>query len=132
MRTKITWILLFACVLAGGAFFRLWRLADRPMHTDESVHAEKFKADVSLNPDAGMMGVDMPTHEELIAHNKTAEEICAYMGADSLHYLSLDGMMAAIAMDSIGSQSGYCNACFTGVYPFPLGEEVGKGVLEMA
>lgn len=78
------------------------------------------------------MGVDMPTHEELIAHNKTPAEICEYMGADSLHYLSLEGMMAAIAMDSIGSQSGYCNACFTGVYPFPLGDEVGKGVLEMA
>ncbi|HNB54780.1 MAG TPA: amidophosphoribosyltransferase, partial [Anaerolineales bacterium] len=73
------------------------------------------------------MGVDMPTHEELIAYNKTPAEICEYMGADSLHYLSLDGMMGAI-----GSQSGYCNACFTGVYPFPLGEEVGKSVLELA
>ncbi|GAB4581611.1 MAG: amidophosphoribosyltransferase [Anaerolineales bacterium] len=72
------------------------------------------------------MGVDMPTHEELIAHNMTPTEICEYMGADSLHYLSLEGMMEAI-----GSPTGYCNACFTGVYPFPVGEEVGKGVLEM-
>lgn len=44
MKTKVVYILLFACVLSGGAFFRLWRLADRPMHTDESVHAEKFRA----------------------------------------------------------------------------------------
>jgi uncharacterized protein (TIGR03663 family) len=38
------WILLFLIVLAGGMFFRLWRLNDRPMHTDEAVHAEKFGA----------------------------------------------------------------------------------------
>lgn len=36
------WILLFVMVLSGGAFFRLWRLDVRPMHTDEAVHAEKF------------------------------------------------------------------------------------------
>ena len=44
MKTKVVYVLLFACVLVGGAFLRVWRLADRPMHTDESVHAEKFKA----------------------------------------------------------------------------------------
>ena len=38
------WILLFLIVLAGGVSFRLWRLGDRPMHTDEAVHAEKFEA----------------------------------------------------------------------------------------
>ncbi|MHC5082952.1 MAG: flippase activity-associated protein Agl23 [Planctomycetota bacterium] len=44
MKQKTLWILLFAVVLAAGAFFRLWRLNDRPMHTDEAVHAEKFGA----------------------------------------------------------------------------------------
>jgi uncharacterized protein (TIGR03663 family) len=44
MKSKVVYILLFACVLSGGAFLRWWKLADRPMHTDESVHAEKFKA----------------------------------------------------------------------------------------
>jgi amidophosphoribosyltransferase len=73
------------------------------------------------------MGVDMPTHEELIAHNQTPAETCAFIGADSLHYLSLDGMMSAIA-----SESGYCNACFTGVYPFPVGEHAGKQALEIS
>jgi amidophosphoribosyltransferase len=73
------------------------------------------------------MGVDMPTHEELIAHNMSPAETCEFIGADSLHYLSLEGMMEAI-----GSLTGYCNACFTGVYPFPVGEGVGKEVLELA
>jgi len=60
------------------------------------------------------MGVDMPTHGELIAHHKTVAQVCDLVGADSLHYLSLQGMMEAI-----GSTTGYCNACFTGKYPFP-------------
>ena len=42
MGTRSKWILLFVIVLAGGGFFRLWRLSDRSMHTDESVHAAKF------------------------------------------------------------------------------------------
>lgn len=63
-------------------------------------------------------GVDMGTYDELIAHSMTVAEIQAHIGADSLHFLSVDGMMAAI-----GSQTGYCNACFTGVYPLPVTHE---------
>jgi uncharacterized protein (TIGR03663 family) len=44
MNGKMIRILLLAVVLAGGAVFRLWRLDNRPMHTDEAVHAEKFGA----------------------------------------------------------------------------------------
>lgn len=73
------------------------------------------------------MGVDMPTYEELIAHRLDEEAIARYLGADSLHYLSLEGMMAAI-----GRSDGYCNACFTGVYPFPLETSLGKHVFEEA
>jgi amidophosphoribosyltransferase len=40
------------------------------------------------------------------------DEIREYVGADSLHYLSLEGMMRAV-----GRQDGYCQACFTGKYP---------------
>jgi amidophosphoribosyltransferase len=59
------------------------------------------------------MGVDMATQDELIAANKSLDEICEHIGADSLAYISLDAMMKALqAMD------GYCNACFTGEYPF--------------
>ncbi len=71
------------------------------------------------------MGVDMPTHAELIGHRLTVPEICAHIGADSLYYLSLEGMMA-----SVQSESGYCRACFTGAYPFEVG--AGKRVLETA
>jgi amidophosphoribosyltransferase len=61
------------------------------------------------------MGVDMGGKEELISHHMSPAEICQFIGADSLHFLSLDGMMQAI-----GSESHYCNACFTGQYPFNL------------
>jgi amidophosphoribosyltransferase len=73
------------------------------------------------------MGVDMATHDELIAHNLSVAEICAQLGADSLHYLSLDGMMQAIE-----SQNGYCNACFTGRYPFRINGNITKQALETA
>ena len=58
------------------------------------------------------LGVDMGTYEELIASKKSVEEIRQYVGADSLVYLTLERMMRAI-----GSENGYCNACFTGNYP---------------
>jgi amidophosphoribosyltransferase len=61
------------------------------------------------------MGVDMGTHKELIANKFTLAEIQARTGAASLYFISLEGMMAAI-----GRSEGYCNACFTGVYPFEV------------
>jgi amidophosphoribosyltransferase len=73
------------------------------------------------------MGVDMGSPSELIAHNHTLEEINQTLGTDSLCYLSLEGMMAAI-----GSQTGYCNACFTGEYPFTLDAGQTKTGFEIA
>jgi len=67
------------------------------------------------------MGVDMPTREELVASSNAVSEISDILGTDSLHFLSLEGMMRAI-----GSESGYCNACFTGVYPFAVEERLVK------
>jgi amidophosphoribosyltransferase len=61
------------------------------------------------------MGVDMGSFEDLIAHERTVDEICNFVGADSLTYLSLDGMMRAV-----GRTEGYCQACFTGKYPVPV------------
>jgi amidophosphoribosyltransferase len=58
------------------------------------------------------MGVDMGSYEDLIAHNRSVDEICQKVNADSLTYLSVDGMMRAV-----GRQDGYCQACFTGKYP---------------
>ncbi len=61
------------------------------------------------------MGVDMGRHEDLIAHNRTVEEIREHVGADSLYYLSVDGMMKAVQR-----KDGFCQACFTGQYPIPV------------
>jgi amidophosphoribosyltransferase len=57
-------------------------------------------------------GVDMGHDDDLIAARLNLEELCAVVKADSLAFLSLNGMMSAI-----GREEGYCNACFTGVYP---------------
>jgi amidophosphoribosyltransferase len=67
------------------------------------------------------MGVDMGTFDELIAHRLRVDEICELVRADSLQYLSLEGMMRAI-----GRSEGYCNACFTGVYPLKVNLEIVK------
>jgi amidophosphoribosyltransferase len=58
-------------------------------------------------------GVDTPDREDLIASQLTVEEVCQHIGADSLGYLSLEGMLEAIGIDS-GSA---CSACWTGKYP---------------
>ena len=58
-------------------------------------------------------GVDFATPDQLIAHDRTVEEIREFLGVDSLHYLSHDGMLSV--MDN--ADSGYCTACFTGKYP---------------
>jgi amidophosphoribosyltransferase len=67
------------------------------------------------------MGVDMATHQELIAFQKSVDEICAHIGADSLAYLSHDGMMRAVQA-GLAQAQGHCSACFTGSYPIPLDE----------
>lgn len=61
------------------------------------------------------MGIDIGTYEELIASRMSIAEIRDFIGCDSLHYLSLEGMMHAV-----GRPDGYCDACFTGRYPFPV------------
>ncbi|MGA8763880.1 MAG: amidophosphoribosyltransferase [Candidatus Sulfotelmatobacter sp.] len=59
-------------------------------------------------------GVDTPSKNQLIAANKSVEEIRAYIGADSLAYLSLEGMKKACGE---GEKTSYCTACYTGKYP---------------
>jgi amidophosphoribosyltransferase len=61
-------------------------------------------------------GVDTPTREELIASSSTPAEICKYIGADSLGYVSLSRLRTAVA-DTRGT---YCTSCYTGVYPTDL------------
>jgi len=59
-------------------------------------------------------GVDTPSKRELIAANKSVEEIRDFIGADSLAYLSLQGLKKACAD---GEKTTYCSACYTGAYP---------------
>lgn len=69
------------------------------------------------------MGVDMATYHDLIAHHLSIEDITRRIGADSLSYLSLPGMLAAIAstLDApSGAQRGYCTACFSHEYPIDI------------
>ncbi len=58
-------------------------------------------------------GVDTPHRQDLIAARMTTEEVCEYIGTDSLGYLSLEGMLEAIGIDPSSS----CNACWSGKYP---------------
>jgi len=80
-------------------------------------------------------GVDTPTREELIASSNTPEEICKYLGADSLGYVSLSALRQAVN----DTQSRFCTSCYTGVYPtdlvqleVPSGNGVNGHALEAA
>src|SRR3954470_20307051 len=59
-------------------------------------------------------GVDTPSKKQLIAANKSIEEIREYIGADSLSYLSVEGLKKACGE---GAKTNYCTACYTGKYP---------------
>jgi amidophosphoribosyltransferase len=58
-------------------------------------------------------GIDTPTRKELIASSKTVDEIASFLTADSLRYISLEGLLNSVAPH----QEHYCCACFTGDYP---------------
>ena len=73
-------------------------------------------------------GIDTPSKKELIGASHRIEEIRKYITADSLAYLSLEGMLAAAP----GSGERYCNACFTENYPIPFtkAEEMQLGLFD--
>ncbi len=75
-------------------------------------------------------GVDMGHDGDLMAAKLTVDEMEAHIGADSLAFLSLDGMMRAVAGREAGDDDGYCNACFTGAYPIAVGEAQAKLAFE--
>ncbi len=64
-------------------------------------------------------GIDTPTRSELIASSHSVEEIARYVTADSLVYLSLEGMLAAVSGRE-NDPRGYCHACFSGQYAIPF------------
>jgi len=71
-------------------------------------------------------GIDFPTSDELIAGDKDVEAIRKYIGADSLGYLSLEGLFEPFE----NSKSGFCSACFNGEYPTDISAMTCKEVLE--
>lgn len=71
-------------------------------------------------------GVDMATRRELIAANMSVEEIRQHTGADSLGYLSLDGLIRAVGLP----KQDFCLACLDGNYPVPVQLEMDKLALE--
>lgn len=67
-------------------------------------------------------GIDFPTSEELIAHNRTVEQVQQFLEVDSLAYLSLDGMLACMKH----KQENYCTACWSGEYKIPIDHQQTK------
>lgn len=65
-------------------------------------------------------GIDTDVQAQLISANKTVDEICEYIGADSLAFLSVEGLLKCVP------PAGYCDACFTGRYPVAIPESFGK------
>ena len=68
------------------------------------------------------MGVDMASREELLAANNSLDQIREMVGANSLGYLSVEGLMKVVG----GTDGGFCDACFTGAYPVPVQLELTK------
>lgn len=65
-------------------------------------------------------GIDIQTRRELISANHTVDEVCEIIGADSLTYLSVDGMIEAIGIDTDAPKGGLCVSYFDGEFPTPL------------
>jgi len=71
-------------------------------------------------------GIDFPDRTKLMAANNTVDEIRKYLNADSLHYLSQAGMVAATGQN----KDAFCMACYDGVYPVPYDPLLDKHIIE--
>ena len=71
-------------------------------------------------------GIDFPDPKNLLANQLTHEEICDYLGADSVGYLDVPGMVRAIGLP----ENNFCMACFTGRYPVPVDPDLDKYIME--
>ncbi len=77
--------------------------------------------------DVCYFGTDVDKRENLIAHNKTVEEIRQEIGADSLEYLSLDSLREITKPCKV---KGFCDGCFTGKYPIEVPKNIDKDKFE--
>ena len=73
-------------------------------------------------------GIDFSTRGELIAAQKTVEELKGYLGLDSLHYLSINGLLQSTGIEH--PEDNFCKACFDGCYPVAFDENLSKECLE--
>jgi len=72
-------------------------------------------------------GVDMPTRDELLAANKSVDEICKYIGAESLKFLSIDGLYKAMGYEKRNKiYPQLADHYFTGDYPVKIIDELGE------
>jgi amidophosphoribosyltransferase len=67
------------------------------------------------------MGVDIGSTKQLVAANRSVEEVCRFIGADSLAYLSIAGLIRAVGRGTIDE---FCRACFDGAYPVPVPQQL--------
>jgi amidophosphoribosyltransferase len=74
-------------------------------------------------------GIDFSTRGELIAAKKTVEELKDYLGLDSLHYLSIPGLLESTGVEH--PESNFCKACFDGCYPVAFDDSLTKECLEI-
>ncbi|MEH6546206.1 MAG: hypothetical protein V7701_07255, partial [Sneathiella sp.] len=66
-------------------------------------------------------GVDTPSRNKLLAAQYDIEEMCKFIGADSLNFVSINGLYVAMGeLERNSDQPQYCDACFTGDYPIEL------------
>jgi len=75
-------------------------------------------------------GIDFSTRGELIAAQKTVEELREYLGLDSLHYLSIEGLLKSTGIEN--PEKNFCKACFDGSYPVAFDENLTKECLEIS
>jgi len=74
-------------------------------------------------------GIDFSTRGELIAARKSVQELKDYLGLDSLHYLSIKGLLQSTGIEN--PEQYFCKACFDGCYPVSFDEAVSKDCLEV-
>jgi amidophosphoribosyltransferase len=73
-------------------------------------------------------GIDFSTKGELIAAKKSVEELKDFLDLDSIHYLSLEGLLESTCTDS--PEKHFCKACFDGCYPVDFDDSASKNCLE--
>src|SRR5216110_2927949 len=98
------------------------------VNTLKEAGAEEVHVRVSCPPHMHpcVYGIDFPDRNKLMAANHSLDEIRNYLSADSLHYLSLDGLVKATGLPA----QNFCMACYDGDYPVPYDPMVDKHIME--